>query len=60
VYKSTHLGIGFFFDRLRGRGAGFSAAPPHVVRDANGRALAYVHCRVNETEALQAKGLTRA
>jgi hypothetical protein len=29
------------------------------VRDANWRALAYVHCRANPTEALQAKMLTK-
>jgi hypothetical protein len=30
----------------------------HVVRDANGQALAYVYCRDNEAEARQAKVLT--
>jgi hypothetical protein len=30
----------------------------YVVRDANGQALAYVYCRPNEAEALQAKVLT--
>jgi hypothetical protein len=28
------------------------------VRDANGQALAYVYCRANEAEAMQAKVLT--
>jgi hypothetical protein len=31
----------------------------HVVRDANGQALAYIHSRNNEAEALQAKVLTK-
>ena len=30
----------------------------YVVRDANGQALAYIYCRANETDALQAKVLT--
>jgi len=30
----------------------------YVVRDANGQSLAYVYCRPNEAEALQAKVLT--
>jgi hypothetical protein len=30
----------------------------YIVRDANGQALAYVYCRANEAEALQAKVLT--
>jgi hypothetical protein len=30
----------------------------YVVRDANGQALAYVYCRANEAEAMQAKVLT--
>jgi hypothetical protein len=30
----------------------------HVVRDANGQALAYVYSRADPTEALQAKVLT--
>jgi K+/H+ antiporter YhaU regulatory subunit KhtT len=30
----------------------------HVVRDANGQALAYVYSRENEAEAMQAKVLT--
>jgi hypothetical protein len=47
--------------------AGRFAAPWHadktlggyVVRDANGRALAYIYSRDNESEALQAKVLTK-
>jgi hypothetical protein len=31
----------------------------YVVRDANGRALAYIYSRDNATEALQAKMLTK-
>jgi hypothetical protein len=31
----------------------------YVVRDANGQALAYVYSRDNETEARQAKMLTK-
>jgi hypothetical protein len=30
----------------------------YVVRDANGQAIAYVHSRETETEAMQAKVLT--
>jgi hypothetical protein len=30
----------------------------YVVRDANDQALAYVYCRANEAEAMQAKVLT--
>jgi hypothetical protein len=30
----------------------------HVVRDANGQALAYVYSRATETDAMQAKVLT--
>jgi hypothetical protein len=30
----------------------------YVVRDASGQALAYVYCRANEAEAMQAKVLT--
>jgi hypothetical protein len=30
----------------------------YVVRDANGKALAYVYSRANEAEAMQAKVLT--
>jgi hypothetical protein len=29
------------------------------MRDANGQALAYVYCRANETEAIQARVLTQ-
>jgi hypothetical protein len=30
-----------------------------VIRDANGRALAYVYCRTTEAEAMQPKVLTQ-
>jgi hypothetical protein len=43
--------------RSRARGGG-GVAGGYVVRDGNGQALAYVYCRANEAEAMQAKVLT--